>query len=206
MMEECRESAHWMFIISFQITTGFGRTIEVNVGKDPDGTERLYLAHEPPNLRSLVKNGAKVVTFIILPLNSLSASIVVLLSWKARICMGLCIGWDSVASQVKARLLCCVWWCWSWRIPSPRNACNRFGQARGSIFVHPTRAPGDEFGLGGTFWQSIYPTNDINYVSNVIESVMNLFPDMIDPSRLFFMGFSSGGLFSYPLSILLGHR
>lgn len=30
------------------------------MGTDPDGTERLYLAHEPPNLRRLTKDGQKV--------------------------------------------------------------------------------------------------------------------------------------------------
>lgn len=34
--------------------------MEVNVTADPDGTERFYLAHEPPNLRRLTKDGQKV--------------------------------------------------------------------------------------------------------------------------------------------------
>lgn len=129
-------------------------------------------------------------------------SAAILLPRQAGLGLGLGHGRDTVAREVQTGLLRCV------RSSVEHAAAHRirFGQARGPLFVHPTRAPGDEYGISGCFWQSIYPQDDVRYVDTVLQSVMGLFPGMIDVNRIYFMGFSSGGLFSYPLAIMLSHR
>jgi hypothetical protein len=46
-----------------------------------------------------------------------------------------------------------------------------------------------------SFWASIYPEPDLQYVQAVLDDVYrNVYPDKLDPSLRFFMGFSSGGI------------
>lgn len=89
-----------------KVTTGYGRTLEVNVSPDPDGTERCYLAHEPPNVKQLTKDGAKVRdTHDCVSHAETTASGTLLLPRQARLCVGLCAGRDWLAEAVTGGIL-----------------------------------------------------------------------------------------------------
>jgi len=80
-----------------------------------------------------------------------------------------------------------------------------FAQGQGNFLTDgPTR---DKYGAivwGDLYWGIEDPEEDFKYFEEVIESVNSYLP--IDPSRVYYVGYSNGGMFSCNLAIRYGHK
>jgi len=65
-------------------------------------------------------------------------------------------------------------------------------------------APGGDHILASSFWESVYPTEDLIYVENTLKDVLTRYRSKLDPKKIYAVGFSSGGLFSWNLMVKYG--
>ncbi len=60
------------------------------------------------------------------------------------------------------------------------------------IWKTPVLAPGGDTILSSSFWESVHPTEDLTYVEHTLKDVLFRYRFIVDPRRIYAVGFSSG--------------
>ena len=82
-----------------------------------------------------------------------------------------------------------------------------FGQGQGTFYPHgPLRDKDGGLGFGDLYWEIEEPKGDFDYLDSVLSYMKEQFADRLDPTRIYFMGYSNGALFSSNVAVHYGHR
>ncbi|CAF3248189.1 unnamed protein product [Rotaria socialis] len=80
-----------------------------------------------------------------------------------------------------------------------------FGQGQGTFNEHgPQRNKYGHLGFGDLYWEIEQPKDDIDYLDYLLNYMKNKYSDQLDINRIYFMGYSNGGLFSSNVAVHYG--
>lgn len=80
-----------------------------------------------------------------------------------------------------------------------------FIQSKGLFFEEKRKNSMGKEVWAASSWDYIYSSGDLGYIDAVYDAVVvRLFPGVIDPSRVYFCGYDSGGMMAWPVACALG--
>ena len=81
-----------------------------------------------------------------------------------------------------------------------------FGQAKGKIFPQPIREKWGCLAVGDTEWGVREPKEDVKYILDIVDWLKNTYGELIDDSKMYYMGYSNGAMFASNVAIYIGGK
>lgn len=90
-------------------------------------------------------------------------------------------------------------------VAARENIIMVFLQSKGLFFEEQRRNSSGKAVWAASSWDYVYASGDLTYLDAVYDAVLKqLFPGVVDPGRVFFCGYDSGGLFGWPVACAFG--